>query len=290
MVVSCISIPACCLTQLKQGTSDSSQRIYLRYLLITECALQLIRCCTTDTRPTTLPCAIEGSVKSILFVAATCRGWKQLMSDISILIDIMMFEAKKVFWRVPSSKALSCKHERLFHLLTLASSYQNQLIHRHQLIALRQQLICDLQSRVHGRPVKVMQQNDIARLHILQHALSDHARIFVVQSSGSRPRAPGSSQLAFQRLFPAAKWRADELRPTAGDSRTSASVFCTSRTPPHPCDTGELYVAVGMVTDDMSLVCHPPDQLLAAPEIFSPTTKKVARMPRLCRPSSSLFV
>ena len=26
-------------------------------------------------------------------------------------------------WRVPSSKALSCKHERLFDLLTLASSY-----------------------------------------------------------------------------------------------------------------------------------------------------------------------
>ena len=28
-------------------------------------------------------------------------------------------------WRVPSSKALSCKHERLFDLLTLASSYKN---------------------------------------------------------------------------------------------------------------------------------------------------------------------
>ena len=26
-------------------------------------------------------------------------------------------------WRVPSSKALSCKHERLFYLLTLASWY-----------------------------------------------------------------------------------------------------------------------------------------------------------------------
>ena len=26
-------------------------------------------------------------------------------------------------WRVPSSKALSCKHERLFDLLTLASSF-----------------------------------------------------------------------------------------------------------------------------------------------------------------------
>ena len=26
-------------------------------------------------------------------------------------------------WRVPSSKALSCKHERLFDLLTLASFY-----------------------------------------------------------------------------------------------------------------------------------------------------------------------
>ena len=94
-----------------------------------------------------MPCAIEAgdlldSVKSILFVAATCREWNQLMSDISILIDIMMFEAKGV-WRVPSSKALSCKHERLFDLLTLIS-YQNQLIHRHQLIALRQQLICDL--------------------------------------------------------------------------------------------------------------------------------------------------
>ena len=60
-------------------------------------------------------------------------------------------------WRVPSSKALSCKHERLFDLLTLASLYQNQLIHSHQLIAPRQQLICDLQGRVHGRPVKIMQ-------------------------------------------------------------------------------------------------------------------------------------
>ena len=29
-------------------------------------------------------------------------------------------------WRVPSSKALSCKHERLFDLLTLVSSYYNR--------------------------------------------------------------------------------------------------------------------------------------------------------------------
>ena len=78
------------------------------------------------------------------------------MYDISIIIDVVILGAKGIL-RVPSSKALSCKHERLFDLLTLASSYQNQLIHGHQLIALRQQLICDLQGRVHGRPVKIMQ-------------------------------------------------------------------------------------------------------------------------------------
>ena len=77
------------------------------------------------------------------------------MFDISIIIDVVILGAKGVL-RVPSSKALSCKHERLFELLTLVS-YQNQLIHRHQLIALRQQLICDLQGCVHGRPVKIMQ-------------------------------------------------------------------------------------------------------------------------------------
>ena len=77
------------------------------------------------------------------------------MYDISIIIDVVILGAKGIL-RVPSSKALSCKHERLFELLTLVS-YQNQLIHRHQLVALRQQLICDLQGRVHGRPVKIMQ-------------------------------------------------------------------------------------------------------------------------------------
>ena len=46
------------------------------------------------------------------------------------------------------SHAFSCKHET-HDLLTLVS-YQTHLIHRHQLIALRQQLICDLQGRVHG--------------------------------------------------------------------------------------------------------------------------------------------
>ena len=34
-------------------------------------------------------------------------------------------------WRVPSSKALSCKHERLFDLLTLASSYYITVSHSH---------------------------------------------------------------------------------------------------------------------------------------------------------------
>ena len=77
------------------------------------------------------------------------------MFDISIIIDVVILGAKGIL-RVPSSKALSCKHERLFDLLTLVS-YQNQLIHGHQLIALRQQLICYLQGCVHGRPVKIMQ-------------------------------------------------------------------------------------------------------------------------------------
>ena len=50
----------------------------------------------------------------------------------------------KRYFAGPKFKSLTCKHERLFDLLTLASLYQNQLIHSHQLIAPRQQLICDL--------------------------------------------------------------------------------------------------------------------------------------------------
>ena len=38
------------------------------------------------------------SVKSILFVAVTCREWKQLISDISIIIDVMMMPGSKGVW------------------------------------------------------------------------------------------------------------------------------------------------------------------------------------------------
>ena len=38
------------------------------------------------------------SVKSILFVAATCREWKQLMSDILIIIDVVMMSGSKGVW------------------------------------------------------------------------------------------------------------------------------------------------------------------------------------------------
>ena len=40
-------------------------------------------------------------------------------------------------------------------------------------------------------------------------------------------------------------------------------------------------MAVGMVTDDMSLVCHPPDQLLAAGNIFSHDKEGRADAPAL---------
>ena len=38
-------------------------------------------------------------------------------------VDLLHKSLLPHVWRVPSSKALSCKHERLFDLLTLASSY-----------------------------------------------------------------------------------------------------------------------------------------------------------------------
>ena len=38
-------------------------------------------------------------------------------------VDLLHKSLLPHVWRVPSSKALSCKHERLFDLLTLASFY-----------------------------------------------------------------------------------------------------------------------------------------------------------------------
>ena len=39
-------------------------------------------------------------------------------------VDLLHKSLLPHVWRVPSSKALSCKHERLFDLLTLASYYE----------------------------------------------------------------------------------------------------------------------------------------------------------------------
>ena len=39
-------------------------------------------------------------------------------------VDLLRKSLLPHVWRVPSSKALSCKHERLFDLLTLASYYK----------------------------------------------------------------------------------------------------------------------------------------------------------------------
>ena len=44
-------------------------------------------------------------------------------SKYSKSVDLLRKSLLSHVWRVPSSKALSCKHERLFDLLTLASSY-----------------------------------------------------------------------------------------------------------------------------------------------------------------------
>ena len=40
-------------------------------------------------------------------------------------VDLLRKSFLPHVWRVPSSKALSCKHERLFDLLTLASCIRN---------------------------------------------------------------------------------------------------------------------------------------------------------------------
>ena len=41
-------------------------------------------------------------------------------------VDLLRKSLLPHVWRVPSSKALSCKHERLFDLLTLASYYRKE--------------------------------------------------------------------------------------------------------------------------------------------------------------------
>ena len=55
----------------------------------------------------------------------TCSAAKQLPQFYkhSKSADLLRKSLLSHVWRVPSSKALSCKHERLFDLLTLASSY-----------------------------------------------------------------------------------------------------------------------------------------------------------------------
>ena len=54
-----------------------------------------------------------------------CSAVKQLpqFCKHSKSADLLRKSLLSHVWRVPSSKALSCKHERLFDLLTLASSY-----------------------------------------------------------------------------------------------------------------------------------------------------------------------
>ena len=56
--------------------------------------------------------------------AANCSAAKQLPQFYkhSKSADLLRKSLLSHVWRVPSSKALSCKHERLFDLLTLASS------------------------------------------------------------------------------------------------------------------------------------------------------------------------
>ncbi len=52
-----------------------------------------------------------------------CSAAKQLpQSEHEKSADLLRKSLLSHVWRVPSSKALSCKHERLFDLLTLASS------------------------------------------------------------------------------------------------------------------------------------------------------------------------
>lgn len=46
-------------------------------------------------------------------------------------VDLLCKSLLPHVWRVPSSKALSCKHERLFDLLTLASCYIIMIAHVH---------------------------------------------------------------------------------------------------------------------------------------------------------------
>ena len=55
---------------------------------------------------------------------ANCSAAKQLpqFCKHSKSADLLRKSLLSHVWRVPSSKALSCKHERLFDLLTLASS------------------------------------------------------------------------------------------------------------------------------------------------------------------------
>ena len=56
-----------------------------------------------------------------------CSAAKQLpqFCKHSKSADLLRKSLLSHVWRVPSSKALSCKHERLFDLLTLASSLYN---------------------------------------------------------------------------------------------------------------------------------------------------------------------
>ena len=67
---------------------------------------------------------IHGLLPAIL-MPANCSAAKQLSQFYkhSKSVDLLRKSLLSHVWRVPSSKALSCKHERLFDLLTLASSY-----------------------------------------------------------------------------------------------------------------------------------------------------------------------
>ena len=60
---------------------------------------------------------------AILMMPANCSAAKQLpqFCKHSKSADLLRKSLLSHVWRVPSSKALSCKHERLFDLLTLAS-------------------------------------------------------------------------------------------------------------------------------------------------------------------------
>ena len=61
---------------------------------------------------------------AILLMPTNCSAAKQLpqFCKHSKSADLLRKSLLSHVWRVPSSKALSCKHERLFDLLTLAST------------------------------------------------------------------------------------------------------------------------------------------------------------------------